>query len=326
MLEEYVAYLRSVRGLSEHTIHAYRRDLSAFLDFLSERKVEVKDVDLATARVYVARLSKSGLKASSINRALSSIRGFYRFNESQGYFRADPFLAIRSMKTDKTLPDIFFQREIEELLGSIAPGDSDFSAVRDRTIFEILYSTGCRVSEVIGMNTADIDTKRRVAMVHGKGKKDRLVFIGKSAAESMREYLPHRSSRLSASKPADSVALFVNERGGRLTRQGVTHIISKRLSEAGVQKHVTPHTFRHSFATHLLDEGAGIRSVQELLGHASLSTTQIYTHLGIERLKRVYRDAHPHGTAHRNARQTNGNAANHTTNETDYGAPSRREG
>jgi tyrosine recombinase XerC len=298
MIDEYLIYLRSVRSLSEHTVRAYGRDLEAFVAFLGERGVGVDQADSAVARSYLAHLSRSGMKNTSINRALSAIRGFYRYAASQGYFSIDPFASVHSMKKSGALPDVLFEREIEELLESVAPGESGFAATRDRALFEFLYSTGCRVSEAVGMQVTDFDAKKRTAVVHGKGRKDRLVFLGKKAAAAFVEYLPQRSARCDESSN-DPAALFLNRNGKRLTRQGVSHIIGKRLSAAATTKHVTPHTFRHSFATHLLDGGADIRSVQEMLGHESLSTTQIYTHVGIERLKRVYRDAHPHGTRKR---------------------------
>lgn len=302
MIELYLSYLERVRGVSTNTVRAYGRDLTSYLEFLKERGLAPEEVDLTIARSYIARLSKSGRQASSINRALSSIRGFYRFASSQGHFDADPFAAVRSLKTDRSLPDVLFEREISEILDVIAGEAEDFASVRDRALFETLYSTGCRVSEVVGLNITDVDVRRRTAIVHGKGNKDRVVFVGREAARAIGDYLPHRGTRSRAQTGSDAAALFLNVRGGRLTRQGVSHIVEKRLHEAGVQKHITPHTFRHSFATHLLDGGADIRSVQEMLGHESLSTTQIYTHVGIERLKRVYRDAHPHGTRRGNSR------------------------
>jgi len=299
VIESYLTYLRDVRGLSDHTVRAYRRDVTGYLAFLEERDSSAECADLSDARAYVAHLSKMGMKSSSVNRAISAVRGFYRFASRQGLFVANPFGAVRSGKGGRKLPDVLFEREVEDLLAAVAVGDDTFTGVRDRALLEMLYSTGCRVSEIVGMNVTDLDVKRRTVMVRGKGRKDRLVFIGKQAAVALAEYLPHRAERYDRTDPRAETALFLNTRGRRLTRQGVSHMIEKRLYEAGVQKHVTPHTFRHSFATHLLDNGADIRSVQEMLGHASLSTTQLYTHVGIERLKRVYRDAHPHGTQNR---------------------------
>ncbi len=302
VVEDYITYLRSARGLSDHTVRAYRRDVENYLAFLSRRGTTPQSADSRTGRAYIAELSRTGRQPSSINRALSAIRGFHRFASTHGYFSSDPFTAVRSSKGGGKLPDVLFEREIEELLARIAPGDDGFAASRDRALMEMLYSTGCRVSEVVGMNVTDVDVKRHTVMVRGKGRKDRLVFVGKQATAALSDYLPHRAARSDRAAAGTVSALFLNARGRRLTRQGASHIVERRLREAGVQKHVTPHTFRHSFATHLLDNGADIRSVQEMLGHASLSSTQLYTHVGIERLKRVYRDAHPHGTRKRGIR------------------------
>ena len=293
MLESYIEYIRHIRRLSGNTVNAYYRDLSRYIAFLSGRGVEPEDATQADARAYVADLSRSGYSGTTTNRALSAIRGFYRFAIRRGLAPIAPFEEIPSLKQNRTLPDILFSKEIAQLLDEIDTDRSDFSSLRDRALFETLYSTGCRISEIAALNVTDIDFKQRSAMVRGKGDKDRMVFVGKRAASALIDYFPVRSVRFDRGSTDSASALFLNVRGRRLTRGGIADIVKRRLTH--VQKRVSTHTFRHSFATHLLDNGADIRAVQEMLGHSSLSTTQVYTHVGIERLKRIYRSAHPHG-------------------------------
>jgi site-specific recombinase XerD len=217
---------------------------------------------------------------------------------------ANPFAEVRGLRTPKRLPSFLFEDEMARLVdlpetaaaGRASPdrgSDDGFWRLRDHTVLEVLYSTGCRVSELVALDLADLDLGTGTARVTGKGDKERNVFLGGSALACLREYLLKRTGR--AAGDADSAAaLFLNQRGRRITDRGVRFILAGWLAQAGLGKRVTPHTFRHSFATHLLDRGADIRAVQELLGHASLSTTQVYTHVGLERLKKVYRRAHPH--------------------------------
>ncbi len=303
MLEEYLGYLRSVRSLSDKSVAAYERDLRRFLGFIENRETAPEEVSVRTARAYLADLSRSGMKETSINRALSAVRGFYRYGMIHKGLKNNPFDSVRSMKQKRTLPEILYEDEIASLIETVSQQEEEgFARARDLCLFELLYSTGCRVSEIVGMNVLDVDISHRTAMVRGKGAKDRIVFIGTAAAKALSDYLPYRNEALDRNDSDGVAALFLNESGRRITRQGVTYLIEKRRTGSTVRKRVTPHTFRHSFATHLLDNGADIRMVQEMLGHAGLSTTQIYTHTGIERLKRVYREAHPHGKAKRSTR------------------------
>jgi integrase/recombinase XerC len=299
--EQYLSYLRSVRNLSPHTLASYRHDLSRYDSFLRDRGMTEGQAGLAEARAFVAVLAGEGLAARSVNRIVSGVRGYYRwrerFAEDGGAPLGNPFADIRSLRTDKRLPSFLFEDEMQKLLElparTGASPEDPFLALRDRTALELLYSTGCRISELVSLDVTDVSLKERTARVMGKGSKERIVFIGREALAALREYLPRRAAR--AGRDADSArALLVNGRGARLTDRGVRFILGSYLSAAGLGKRVTPHTFRHSFATHLLDRGADIRAVQELLGHASLSTTQVYTHVGVERLKKVYRRAHPH--------------------------------
>ena len=300
MRKDYLAWLRSVRNLSPHTLESYAKDLAKYEAFLEGRGVEPRNAGLSDARGFVGQLSRNGLSPRSVNRIVSGVRGWYRFMERNGEIDANPFAEIRSLRTEKRLPSFLFEEEMArlvELPSQTACAEEDsFWKLRDRAVLETLYSTGCRISELVSMNIADMDLKSSTARVMGKGARERNVFLGASAAAALRQYLACRVSHGPKSgRSPDSVrAVFINQRGGRITDRGVRFILGEYLVKANLGKRVTPHTFRHSFATHLLDRGADIRAVQELLGHASLSTTQVYTHVGLERLKKVYRRAHPH--------------------------------
>jgi tyrosine recombinase XerC len=304
MRDEYLAYLGGVRKLSPHTLESYGKDLEKFETYLHERDVSPESAGVADARGFVAWLSHEGLSPRSVNRMVSGVRGWYRYMERRGRISSNPFAEIRSLRTEKRLPSFLFEEEMARLVEMpsnepCADGE-EFWKMRDRAVLETLYSTGCRISELVALDLSDVDLKNHSAIVMGKGAKERNVFLGAAAVEALRSYMALRP--LHARKPGsadergpDSArALFTNQRGGRITDRGVRFILGEYLSRANLGKKVTPHTFRHSFATHLLDRGADIRAVQELLGHASLSTTQVYTHVGMEKLKSVYRRAHPH--------------------------------
>ncbi|MFW5814325.1 MAG: site-specific tyrosine recombinase/integron integrase [Spirochaetota bacterium] len=288
---EYLDYLRSVRNLSEASVRAYRGDLTAFDEWLVSNSLDESAVDAALVRRYVSHLSRQNAAVSTVNRALSSLKGYFRFLVLTGRATASPLEGVRGLKRQRHLPGFLFEEEMGRLLE--LEGD-DFTTLRDRLILELLYSTGCRISELVTINLDEIDFKRGRITVHGKGRKDRIVFLGGAAKKVLADYLPHRSSRVARLGRGDEKALVINANGGRITQRGVAGIIQKRVVEKGIAKKVSPHTFRHSFATHILDHGADIRVVQELLGHSSLSTTQVYTHLGLGALKRIYQQAHPH--------------------------------
>ena len=234
---------------------------------------------------------------------VSGVRGWYRFLERRGLVGGNPFAEIRSLRTEKRLPSFLFEEEMARLVEMPSrepcPDGEEFWKLRDRAVLETLYSTGCRISELVSLDLHDVDLKNHTARVMGKGAKERNLFLGAAAVEVLRAYMTMRpfhmhKSDTSGTAEESARALFINQRGGRVTDRGVRFILGEYLARANLGKRVTPHTFRHSFATHLLDRGADIRAVQELLGHASLSTTQVYTHVGMERLKKVYRRAHPH--------------------------------
>jgi tyrosine recombinase XerC len=291
-LERYLAYLRSVRNLSERTVEAYGRDVRSFLASLAGSGVDIQEEPRRAVRAYLSSLSQRGLKPSSVNRALSAIRGYYRFQVRQGLAESNPFAPVRSLRQSRRLPVFFFENEISGLL---AIEGSDFWTVRDRLIFELLYSTGCRVSELVGLDVTDMDVAAGAARVKGKGSKERMVYLGEPARRVLHSYLASRARHVRVTDPGSQSALVLNRRGRRITQRGVAFLIQKHVRRLGIAKKVGPHTFRHSFATHLLNHGADIRVVQELLGHSSLSTTQVYTHLELEKLKRIYAQAHPHG-------------------------------
>lgn len=291
-IERYLEYLLRVRGLAAASVKAYENDLRTFAAFLAENEIDaIEKVDSVAIRRWVRTMSEGGLAATSVNRRISAIKGFFSFLQQEGRLTGNPAHVVRSVRTPKRLPETMFEREIDQLLD--LPGD-DFPSLRTRVLLELLYSTGSRISELCNANVDDINHRKRAILVHGKGKKDRYVFLGSSAYSVLRQYLPYRHEFLIRRGLAEQKGLLVNLRGGRLTPRGAAQIIGKRVTETGLQKYLTPHGFRHSFATHLLNHGADIRIVQEMLGHASLSTTQVYTHVGMDRLRQIYRDAHPH--------------------------------
>lgn len=292
-VDRYTSYLTAVRRLSPATIGAYTTDLRSFCDFITEAGGEtVNDVDVIAVRRWVGSMGSNGLAATSVNRRLSAVKGFFSYLVGEeGTITANPAEAIRSVKTPRRLPHTLFEREMDELL---AIERHDFSGLRTRALLELLYSTGARISELCGSNVDDLVFRKRALLVHGKGGRDRFVFLGETAFDVLREYISHRHEFLVQRGLVTTKALLLNLRGGRLTPRGAAGIIARRISDTGLQKHCTAHGFRHSFATHLLNHGADIRVVQELLGHSRLSTTQIYTHVGMDRLRRIYRDAHPH--------------------------------
>jgi len=295
--EDYLEYLAAVRNLSPHTLQSYRQDLERYEGFLSQRGVASETAGLAEARGFVGWLTKEGLSPRSVNRIVCGVRGWYRYMERGGRIASNPFAEIHSLRTEKRLPSFLFEEEMARLLEMPAQTAGEapegFWKIRDTAVLETLYSTGSRISELVSLDLADLDLKSRAAKVMGKGSKERIVYLGAEAVSALREYLSRRPHHVR--QDADSLrALFLNHRGTRITDRGVRFILAAYLRAANFGKRVTPHTFRHSFATHLLDRGADIRAVQELLGHSSLSTTQVYTHVGLERLKRVYRRSHPH--------------------------------
>ena len=306
----YLRYLRAVRGYSPQTVRAYRGDVYRYVAFLDRAGIPAEHATSRQVRAFVGELTRSGLSAASVNRTLSAVRGFYRFLATVSNLPGDnPAQAQRGLKTGKRLPDFLFTDEAEQLLGDAggrAADGIDFWALRDRVLLELLYGSGCRIAEAVGLDVGDVEPTRGRARVMGKGSKERVVFFGSVCSTLLQEFLPRRAAQLgewgaSLSKSAriSVYALFHNRRGGRLGDRSARAIVTAAAAAAGIDKRVTPHSLRHSFATHLLDGGANVRVVQELLGHASIATTQVYTHTSLARLQQVHRAAHPRAGGNR---------------------------
>jgi len=290
LLDQFLNHLSLEAGLSSNTIDSYRRDLKGYLQFLEEGKVG--SVDLVSGReiaAFIQRLSEKGLMAASIARKLTSIRRFHRFLVSEGLAASDPTGVLESPKLWRKLPSVLTVGEIEKLLEQ--PKGKDLLAVRDKAILEFLYATGVRISELISLKRKNVLPEVELVRVMGKGEKERIVPIGREALRAAEVYL--RESRPQLAKEHSEDVLFLNRNGLPFSRQGLWKMLRKYVLQAGIAKRVSPHTIRHSFATHLLEGGADLRAVQEMLGHADISTTQIYTHLDREYLKQEHLDHHP---------------------------------
>jgi tyrosine recombinase XerC len=280
-LDKFFTYLEVEKNYSSHTTLNYRIDLEEFAKFLG--KVPVESVEYPDLRRFLAQLKGRNLKPRSLARKLSSLRSFFKFLQREKVIQTNPAKLLVTPKLDKPLPHFMSEEETLQLIES--PKTGKINSPRDKAIFEILYSTGIRVSELVGLNVDDVDFIGNIIKVMGKGKKERMVPIGDQALQALKNYLDNRK--------IDNTFVFANKGGTRLSDRSVRNIINKYILEQAMAQHVTPHMFRHSFATHLLNHGADLRSVQELLGHVNLSTTQIYTHLTTDKLKKVYDQAHP---------------------------------
>lgn len=289
--EEFLRHLRAERNLSPHTVRAYRGDLDRWIEFSGgEAKVLSPEVNVALVRRFLSKLHADGYEKTSMARMLACLRTFYDYFVRQGGVDANPVRQVRTPRLDKKLPSFLDEAEIARILEA-STGDT-FTDRRDRALLETLYGGGLRVSEATGLDLGDLQLDQGFAVIRGKGGKERLAPLGTGATRSLEEYLPERSLRVERLMSGVD-AVFVNKNGTRLNVRSVRRILDRRAALGGVRKPVTPHTLRHSFATHLLDRGADLRAVQELLGHANLTTTQIYTHVTTHRLKDVYDRAHP---------------------------------
>lgn len=283
-LTKFLNYLKNERNFSPHTISNYHRDLNFLLSFLRNKKI-----DRLTAREYLLELEKRKYSRRTIARKLSAARSFFRFLVREKIEKINPFENLITPKLPKKLPNFLYPEEMNNLLE--APDSTNPLGLRDRALLEVLYGTGMRVTEIIRLNLNDLDFEEGEIKVLGKGAKERIVLFGSQARKALEEYLKRSRPKLLEGKKSN--ALFIGRRGTRLSSRQVERIIRSYAKKAGIPKKVTPHTIRHSFATHLLSGGADLRMVQELLGHVSLSTTQVYTHITKERLKQVYDLAHP---------------------------------
>jgi integrase/recombinase XerC len=287
----FLTHLRGSRNCSAHTVRAYGADLEHFLWRLDDP--EPGAVDRNAVRAYLADLQDKGsLGRSSVLRKVSALRAFFRYLRSEGAMSDDPFCALPLPRKEARLPKFLTESEVSELLGQDGSSKGP-SWARDRAILELLYSSGLRRSELAALNVGDVDFVSGFVRVFGKGSRERLVPVGAAALSCLREYLRQRGPAASRGESP----LFLNARGARLTDAGVAFLLKGWLRRAGWLKSVTPHALRHSFATHLLNSGCDLRSVQEMLGHKSLATTQIYTHVSLEKLKEVYSRSHPKSSA-----------------------------
>ena len=287
--KNYIKELK-VRGHSEKTIWSYENDLRQFLDFLKKEGKDLEYLGREEVKNYIYHMNRLKYKGSSISRKLSSIKGFIKKLIREGVIGDDLILMIERRKYQKSLPAFLNRDDIEELRNQFDMSkDRD---IRDRAIFEVLYSTGMRVSELVGVEMRDLKLEEGVIRVYGKGNKERLTFLTEGCEKILKKY---EGVREGWGKVSGDGYLFIKEDGIRMKSWDIFYVIRRRTKELKVGKKIGPHTFRHSFATHLLDNGADIRSVQELLGHKDLTNTQIYTHVSREKLKRVYEDSHPHG-------------------------------
>jgi integrase/recombinase XerD len=287
-LREYLDHLRAERGLSPHTLEAYGRDLRRVQEEAREAGKTFLELEQAQLAEHIRRLGEAGLAARTVARAVHAIRGLYRFGVREGRLERDPMENLRAPRVFPKLPRFLSGSQVEALLE--APDVTTTLGLRDRAILEVLYATGLRVSELIRLQAGDLDMDVGLLKAFGKGSKERLVPLGRVAREWVSRYLEVRSEQARRRQPRP---LFLSKRGGALSRMGLWGIVRRHAVTAGVEKVLTPHVLRHSFATHLLERGADLRSLQAMLGHADISTTQIYTHIHEQRLRNLYDRYHP---------------------------------
>lgn len=293
-IERFARYLRVERNSSELTIKSYREDLESFLDYCKDRLNGIAPPDAYTIhdlRGYVSYLHECQYAKTTIARRLACLRTFFRFCSREKLCKGNPAKALRTPRTGRKLPHFLTSSEILQLLE--APPANEYLGIRDRAIFEVLYSAGLRVAELVSLNLRDWDRDSNIMRVIGKGRKERIAPIGRYAAAALDRWLEVRRPK-ETPKPRDKEAMFLSKNGTRITTRSIGRMVEKYLQLTGLDKKTTPHSLRHTFATHLLDGGADLRSVQELLGHKSLTTTQIYTHVSTARLRETYEAAHPH--------------------------------
>jgi integrase/recombinase XerD len=291
-LIKFLDYLAVEKGLSQNTLESYGRDIGKYADFLEKKRVDSFSAAGRTEmRELVESLKRSGLSSASVARTLAAVKGLHRFLLLEGLSKTDPTEALETPKQGMRLPKALTGAEVEAILN--APSGDGPEAIRDRAMLETMYAAGLRVSELVGLPIGGVNFEVGFLKVTGKGSKDRLVPLGQAALAAIREYL--EASRPLLLKQRECPALFVTRRGAGMTRQGFWKIVGKYAKVAGIKKNISPHMLRHSFATHLLEHGADLRSVQMMLGHADISTTQIYTKVEVSRLKKMHEEMHPRG-------------------------------
>ncbi|MDP2922281.1 MAG: tyrosine recombinase XerC [Candidatus Omnitrophota bacterium] len=282
--DKFLNYVVIEKNYSNHTFINYRIDLKEFGDFLgSQKALDIKEIDYFILRKFLVVLSEKNLNKRTISRKISTLKSFFKFMMREGEIKNSPAVSLIYPKLDKILPKFLTEDEVRKVLD--IPATDDLLVLRNKAILEFLYSTGARVSELVSLKISGVDLISGIAKVTGKGRKERLLPVGEPAILSLKAYLDKRIDK--------NNSLFINKRGGSLTDRGVRFILDKHIKKASALLKLSPHVLRHSFATHLLNRGADLRSVQELLGHSSIATTQIYTHVTIDALKKVYDKAHP---------------------------------
>lgn len=290
LIKEYLDYLEYQKKYSLYTVDNYDKDITDFKEYLIIKKINFENVDYRLARDYLVNLHEKNYKSKTICRHISSLRNFYRFLVSKNYVKDNPFSLISNPKVEKRLPNFLYYNDLEKL--EETPDLNNNMGIRDELIIELLYATGCRVSELSSIKINDIDFENKSIRIFGKGKKERIVFYGEKASKLIDNYLNIRNF--------NNEYLILNSKGKKITDRGIRLILEKNVQKSGVKTHVTPHTMRHTFATHMLNEGAPLIAVQELLGHEDLKATEIYTHVSNERLRRVYLETHPRAKEKKN--------------------------
>ncbi|OGB88824.1 site-specific tyrosine recombinase XerD [candidate division WOR-1 bacterium RIFCSPHIGHO2_01_FULL_53_15] len=285
-IKDFIAYLKVERGYSENTTGSYERDLGQFSKYA--RGKALAQIDRDVVKNYIDHLNNEGFSAASIERKIACLKSFYKYMIGEGQVRENPTADFKLPKKAKRLPKSLNMTETVRLLNSTR--GEDHLMIRDAALLELLYATGMRASEIVGLNVSDINFDVSFVRCFGKGSKERVVPVGKTALAAIKRYLGKARAEF---PQKDKEALFIDKNGERLTRQGLWHIIKRYVKKAGIKEKTSPHTLRHSFATHLLEKGADLRSVQEMLGHSDIATTQIYTSVSRERLKKMYLKAHP---------------------------------
>jgi integrase/recombinase XerC len=296
-LQRFVNHLRGEKNASRLTLKAYLNDLTGFVDFLARRHrdLPLERCDRSVVRGYLADIDSRAYRRNTVLRKHASLRSFFGFLQREGFLKRSPFLGLRLPRREKRVPVFLSEKDVEKLLDQAPPAGADpLVSSRDRALLELLYSTGLRVEELASLNVEDLDIWNGLLRVLGKGGRERMVPVGDRALQAVRVYLKRaKEFRKSADASGGGEALFRNLRGSRLSSRSVRTIVDSWSRRAGLARRIHPHVLRHSFATHLLNRGCDLRSVQEMLGHKNLSTTQIYTHVTTERLKKIYENAHP---------------------------------
>lgn len=288
-LAAFLEYLEHERNVSPHTRSSYTIDLEQFAAFLKEKGFDLRSVDPVLIRAYLVRLHERKDQKSTISRKLAALRSFFQFCLRQGWIEDNPAKVVASPKLDRPVASFLSEQEMETLLD--LPGDDTVLGLRDKAVLELFYATGIRLAELVGLNLEDVGLDERLVKVRGKGKKERIVPFGRKAEASLREYLRRRVDLMA--KNMGETAVFLNYRGARISPRSVERLVGKYLRQAALRRKISPHSLRHSFASHLLGRGADLRAIQELLGHESLATTQKYTHLDLHQLLEAHRKSHP---------------------------------